>query len=70
MLIEGELVNVGYLVALGVLDYQLSLTKVIDEYWEVAVVSLIVRFSESSFGGIDSLYLSVLIENVACLQKY
>lgn len=70
MLIVGKLVNVSYLVALGVLDDQLSLTKVIDEYWEVAVVSLVVRFPESSFGGINSLYLSVLIENVACLQKY
>ena len=70
MLIERKLVNVGYLVALSVLDDQLSLTKVIDEYWEVAIVSLVVRFPESFFGEINSLNLSVLIENVACLQKY
>ena len=70
MLIERKLVNVGYLVALSVLDDQLSLTKVVDEYWEVAIMSLIVRFPESFFGEINSLNLSVLIENVACLQKY
>ena len=70
MLVVWKLVDVRYLVSLGVLDYQFSLAKVIDEDREVAVAPLVVRFSKSLFCEINLLNVPTWIQNVSCLQEY